>query len=79
MELIVNKRECYYEVSGKKIYVGIVFPSAHDDGKWFADSYDGSFSADYFTSKPFKTKQDAVRHIDETMKDIFKRILDENT
>lgn len=77
MEIQVDNKICYYDFNGKKLYVGVVFQSAYDNGNWFADSYDGSAEADYFGDKPFKTKEDAVRHIDVTMKLIFKRILDE--
>lgn len=77
MKLKVDDKECYYQIGNKRIYVAVVFQSAYDNGNWFADSHDGSPETDYFTDKPFKTKEEAVKHVDETMKDIFKRILDE--
>lgn len=76
MEIKVDGQACYYEVGRERIYVAVVFESVDND-KWYADSYDGEKDFDYFTDKPFGTKQDAVKHVDETMKDIFRRILDE--
>lgn len=77
MEIQVDNKICYYSFNGKKLYVGVVFEYTYDNGNWFADSYDGSPESDYFSDKPFKTKEQAIEHIDQTMKAIFKRILDE--
>lgn len=72
MEIKMGLRNCYYEVGQHKICVGAVFESVQN-GKWTAYSYE----SDYFSKSQFDTKEDALKHIDETMKDIFKRILDE--
>ena len=83
MKLTFDGKHCYYDCyydmgNGKTLSAGVVFKSQESD-EWFADSYDGSGESDYFSGNPFKTKEQAIEHIDQTMKAIFKRILDENT
>lgn len=84
MKLIVDEECCYYDLgNGKMLPVGVVFQEQDSykrfaDGlHWYADGYDGNDETDYFSNKPFNTKEQAIEHIDVTMKLIFKRILDE--
>lgn len=75
MELKINKyNECCYDINGKSFFVGKVFK----DGKsWFAVNAHDDFKNDLFHEGSFPSKKQAIKCIDETMKNIFKRILDE--
>lgn len=83
MELTVEvneSRECFYEIDGKKLFVARIFcdvGSDFDDYKWIVSPYNDDFENDFFSNEPFSLQEHAVKHVDETMKDIFKRILDE--
>lgn len=77
MEIQINENDsCFYKTSAGNFYIASIFKSQIGNG-WYADCYDGSGLNDFFSGYPFKTKQEALKHVDETMKGIFKRILDE--
>lgn len=74
MKIQINEiGEVFYRIEHRNYFVGKVFYS----NGWFADSCDGNGESDFFTGTPFGTKERAIEHIDQTMKKIFKRILDE--
>lgn len=77
MKIQINENdECFYKIGKEYFYAAKVFQDDNINA-WYADSCFGDKAYDFFSSKPFKTKQEAIKHVDKTMKEIFKRILDE--
>lgn len=78
MKLTVDQDDnCYYKDGKRNYYVANVF-QAGNNFKWYACGYKGSSDTDCFSDKPFNTKEQAIEHVDKTMKAMFKRILNDD-